>query len=1207
MIGTRLGPYTIEALLGTGGMGTVYRAAGPDGVVALKIVHPALLGEGGARERLAREAELGRRVQHGNVVRTLGSGEADGALFLVMEYVEGRTLDKLREELGAVPEELCRHIASEVAQGLAAVHAAGAVHRDLKPANVLVARDNTVKLMDLGVARLRDEAARMSRTGAFVGSVDYAAPEQFEGASDLDGRTDLHALGVLLYELATGRHPFRRDSLQGTMGAILNAAPPPLDGKSSPFFHAVVGRLLQKQRADRFATAAELLDVLDRGEDGDWWRGQAGAPARQLSVARATALHGREKELDGMLGHFAAVRRGEGRVVLVDGETGIGKTRFVDEFVRRLREQAEPFEFLFGGYPPAGASPADALAGAFRERFSPAHLASAPSLLPAFEALLRGEPAPDGVTPLTIESLATCFVHAMRSLARERPLVLLVEDLHYAPDDARDIFTLLARAVPGHGVLLVGTTRPVGATGWLRDIAEMPHATHGMLGRLKPPHLYALLEESLGSARLAEELSEKVSVKSDGNPSFVLEILQALQDGPLRRREDGGWTTTEVIEELEIPSRVMDMITARIAGLSREDRELLDVASCCGFVFDPTLVAAVLGRGNIPALMSLGALERETRLVRSTGRDFRFDHHQVLEVLYRIQPERLREEYHAMIARALEERGGEPVELAGHHLKGQRFAEAAVHLPAALDHLAASYAPARAADFCERMLAPAGAVQGVERARLLLRLAVFLVSVGRAERQRAVCEEAEAVARESGDRELAARAAAALGRLCHQTGEYDEGVRVLERARDEARALENREIEARAGTTLGAIAMATGRYDDARAHQEASLSLAREAGSVSLELAALGNLGAVYHSEGRYEQACAQFELSIALAARSGDLRSEAKGHGNRGVGFFLLGRYEEAREALEKGLAQSREAGYRQGEANVSLNLGSVHSVLGAFEDARACQERALLLAREIGAKAIEANATGNLGNTLKAMGRLAPALDAFERRLDLFRDIGAREGEALSLVNLGSLYHTLGMPADARRSLLAGLELSRSIGSPRWEAWAAHNLGRLASAVDADDEAIAWHEAALAKHREMNAQRDETYSLLALAGLHARNGGAEQARDELAQATAIADESGDERSQVLARCLAARLGFHDAGDAAARLDAAGDRMHVLDRMDALFDLYRATGDAGRLARAGELLELVVEGAPPERRASMRAYSPLFRAVSDALKTGGD
>jgi serine/threonine-protein kinase len=251
MIGTRLGPYTIEALLGTGGMGTVYRAAGPDGVVALKIVHPALLGEGGARERLAREAELGRRVQHGNVVRTLGSGEADGALFLVMEYVEGRTLDKLREELGAVPEELCRHIASEVAQGLAAVHAAGAVHRDLKPANVLVARDNTVKLMDLGVARLRDEAARMSRTGAFVGSVDYAAPEQFEGASDLDGRTDLHALGVLLYELATGRHPFRRDSLQGTMGAILNAAPPPLDGKSSPFFHAVVGRLLQKQRADR--------------------------------------------------------------------------------------------------------------------------------------------------------------------------------------------------------------------------------------------------------------------------------------------------------------------------------------------------------------------------------------------------------------------------------------------------------------------------------------------------------------------------------------------------------------------------------------------------------------------------------------------------------------------------------------------------------------------------------------------------------------------------------------------------------------------------------------------------------------------------------------------------------------------------------------------------------------------------------------------
>ncbi len=223
MLGQDLGPYRIESELGSGGMGKVYAAVVADRVpgmdvgtrVALKVVHPHLLETPGFFRRFLQEADLGASIQHDNVVRTYLADalavEGTQHNFIVMEYVEGQTLRDLLVELDRVPEELCRHIGREIAKGLRAIHDAGVVHRDLKPENVLITEEHIVKVMDLGVARLQDEAVRLSRTGAFVGSLLYAAPEQFTSAAgDLDGRTDLHALGLLLYELACGQHPFRR-------------------------------------------------------------------------------------------------------------------------------------------------------------------------------------------------------------------------------------------------------------------------------------------------------------------------------------------------------------------------------------------------------------------------------------------------------------------------------------------------------------------------------------------------------------------------------------------------------------------------------------------------------------------------------------------------------------------------------------------------------------------------------------------------------------------------------------------------------------------------------------------------------------------------------------------------------------------------------------------------------------------------------------
>ncbi|MHC4861421.1 MAG: serine/threonine-protein kinase, partial [Planctomycetota bacterium] len=462
MEGRTLGAYRIESELGSGGMGKVW--LGRDergGRYAVKVVHPHLLESPGFFKRFLREAEVGKAVRHPNVVRTVDCDAVvlDGTQlnFLVMEYVEGQTLRDLLDELVRVPEELCRHVGREVAKGLAAIHAAGVVHRDLKPENVLITPDHAVKIMDLGVARLAAEAIRLSQTGAFVGSPHYAAPEQFrKGGEDVDGRADLHALGLILYELSSGDHPYLADDMAKVLRKVLDEDPrrlSVLNPQLSPFFEEVVHTLLAKDRDKRFGSATDLLKVLDEGERSTWWgrraraiRAETRRPLRRIRIPRETAVYGREEELAKLGALYERAKGGDGQVVLVGGEAGIGKTRLVDELVGRLQQDGEDLNFLFGSYPPGGAATAEgAWSTAYREHFGSEgleetladYLTVTPILIPAFAALLRGEPSPEGREPLTKDSIQTVFVHATRALARERPTVVLIEDLHFAPEEGR--------------------------------------------------------------------------------------------------------------------------------------------------------------------------------------------------------------------------------------------------------------------------------------------------------------------------------------------------------------------------------------------------------------------------------------------------------------------------------------------------------------------------------------------------------------------------------------------------------------------------------------------------------------------------------------------------------------------------------------------------------------------------------------------------
>jgi tetratricopeptide (TPR) repeat protein len=1232
VIGELLGAYHLLSELGKGGMGTVYLAKDGDGsTVALKVVHPHLELTPSFRDRFLREAELGKRIRHENVVATYEAGaieeEDRTTLFLAMEHVEGQTLRSLLDEIGQVPEELCRHIAIETAKALAAVHAAGAIHRDLKPENVLITRDHAVKLMDLGIARIVDETIGLSQTGAFVGSVRYGAPEQFEGVK-LDGRTDLYALGILLYELSTGKHPFPGDDVATVVRKQLEEearAPALLNPQLTPFFEEVVQTLLAKKRGKRFASAARLLDVLEEGEQADWWKTRAAEirlttqePLRRVRIARETALHGRDEEMARLRALFEKATARQGHAVLVRGEAGIGKTRLVDEFVGLMRREGHELNFLFGSYPPGGAATAaSAFLTAYREHFGvdsleerlERYLTVTPSLIPAFAALLRGETTPKGEEPLTKDSLHAVFVHATRALAEERPTVVLIENLHFAPDGGLALFAALSLALPGDRILLVGTSRHGLPEDWAADIESAEHCSRITVGRLGPKDLAHLLLDAFGSERLASELGYQIGAKSDGNPFFVFEIIRGLREGQfISQQTDGTWIKTQVIENIEIPATVMDLIQARISDLDEDGRNLLEVASCCGYEFDPRLVGEVLGMARIPALQKLGRIEKSHHLIRSAGHVYLFDHHQVQEALYEGLSAPLRQEYHAALADALE--GGDhrdtctgalAVELCRHLFRAARGARSLPYLGAALDHLEKDHSNDAAIELAERALAVPDLLTGRERIDLIFRVRSRFDLLSLRDRERTVLEEARDLADEIGDDALRSRARHELGQHHFRISSYDEARACFEESLARACAAGDRKLAGQATGSLGAIAFDRGEYDEARDHFVRSRDLARKTGDARGEATASGNLGIALLNLGRPDEAREHLERHLALAQEAGDRRGEAIATGNLGLVFSGLGDAAEADACFGRCLELSREIGFRQGEASATGNLGQILYARGRFEQARERYADHRALCEEIGDRRGGTIASGNLGITAMSLGRYAIALEHLEEFRDRSRAIGNQRGEAIAVEVLGRLLLQLGDAVGAKRNVEAALDLARASGARRPEGDALFACGACAEQWGELEDAARLYAESLEVRRAIGNRADEAAALAALGRIASD---AEEADAHLDAALQLGHELGASGTIV---CAAAQRALRSADRIPAALAALREhetRTSHAERIEARYALWQATQDRAHLEEAHRLLLALRDDAPEGYARTLLEEVALHRAITIAIGT---
>ncbi|MDA1316033.1 MAG: protein kinase, partial [Acidobacteria bacterium] len=266
-IGDKVGGYEVTGVLGAGGMGEIYEVRNviSDRAEAMKVLLSDLRAEAELAERFIREIKLQARLRHANIAGLHTAFEADHQLVMIMELVDGQTLsDLLTGSRLAVGDTVAYTL--QALSALEYAHSQDVVHRDIKPSNIMVTPSGNVKLMDFGIAKAMTDKS-LTRTGNLIGSLHYMSPEQVRGDADIDGRTDIYSLGVVVYEMVTGRKPFDGNSEFSIMRAHLEESPVPpeqVDASISPDLSTVILAAMAKDREERYQTAGEFLDELKR-------------------------------------------------------------------------------------------------------------------------------------------------------------------------------------------------------------------------------------------------------------------------------------------------------------------------------------------------------------------------------------------------------------------------------------------------------------------------------------------------------------------------------------------------------------------------------------------------------------------------------------------------------------------------------------------------------------------------------------------------------------------------------------------------------------------------------------------------------------------------------------------------------------------------------------------------------------------------------
>ena len=676
------GRYLVERKLGEGGKGIVFLCQDTTlgRKVAIKLIKEEVM-DPDSLARFQREVQAMGQLVHPNVVTIHDVGQEGGRHFLVLELMEGGDVEHLIQGSpdGRLDTATAVRVGSDMARGLAHAHSNGILHRDIKPGNAWLTGDGVAKLGDFGLAYLGG-GTRLTRAGMMVGTVAYMAPEVALGRT-ADERSDLYMLGASLYEMVTGRVPFQGDDPVRVIFSHINdmpLSPRRLAPDLPPALETLITRLLSKDPEQRPENAAAVLDALESIDVGAIHElPLRGTPSEAVQPTTpeprwAQPVVGREREVAALRARVDSAMQGQGGLVFITGEAGIGKTRLAAEL--RAYARGRGCQWLEGRYDKDASIANQPFVEALRMYLRAAPQGALTTLVgpyatelsrvfPDVAAALGTQPqAPDVAEDdpqAARQRQQEAVAHLFTSIAKQQPLVLFLDDLQWAP--SIDTVHIIARETASEPLLVVGAYRET-------ELEERQNPARTVLamnrerlfqplslGRLGHDDVAQMVSQALGQAT-TQKLTDLVYDRTEGNPFFVEELVRHLVESDALTMGDEGWDVRET-PSLQMPRSVKVVVEERLERLSEETRRVLAMASVIGGEFALDLLHRVTETEEEALLDAVEEALTARVVVPRPGvgqETYAFADNQVRDVLYEgISPIRQRR-YHLRVGEAIE-------------------------------------------------------------------------------------------------------------------------------------------------------------------------------------------------------------------------------------------------------------------------------------------------------------------------------------------------------------------------------------------------------------------------------------------------------------------------------------------------------------------------------------------------------------------------
>jgi non-specific serine/threonine protein kinase len=1088
MIGKTISHYRILDLLGRGGMGVVYKAEDTRlrRLVALKFLSETQAHDTMALERLRREARAASALNHPNICAIHDIDEFQGQPFIVMELLEGKplsaTLDGKPQEL----EEILK-IARQAAAALAASHEKLIIHRDIKPSNIMVTLQGDVKLLDFGLAKtgkpLTPEATTavtVTATGSIMGTIQYMSPEQALGQT-VDHRTDIFSLGVLLYEMATGRLPFSGSTMIETINHIINTEPEAisqLNVNIPPGLERVISRCLEKSAQHRFQSASQLLEDLSKPDPDTGRQNRRGI--RNNLPEQVSRFIGRQAEK-------AEIRRlmTSSRLLTLAGYGGIGKTRLALEVAAAsLNDYADGVWFVelaslsdeslvpqtiaatLGLREERGRSIEATIEGYVKQRRLLLILDNCEHLISmcarTADALLRSSAglsilatsrevlAINGETVFRVPSLDKAlelFTDRARSVRPDFQLternaatlanictrlegIPLAVELAASRVKAMSVDQIEAR-LGDRLTLLTGGSRTAlprqqtlrGAIDWSYNLLSQAEQT-----------LFRRLSVFSGGCTL--DAAETVCAVEGVNRGDVLELVSALVDKSLVSTED-----RDGQQRYRFMATLQEYAQVRLeeSGETHEIRRrfvdfFLDLAdegdrNIFGPLQKTWLDRLTLELDNLRSVLNWALsndVQRGLRMVASLGQFWN---------------------------------------LRGHFVEGRRW--------------------------LQQSLSNASSTSGKHLAKALMSSGRLAWMQGDYALAQLHCEQALRMFRELGDKVGITGALANLGNVARLKGDPATEIALHTESLAISRECGHKRGIAVSLNNLGIAADVAGDYPRARALHEESLAISIEIGDKRSTAMSFDNLANTLLHQGDFTAALSFQEQSLAIRRELGDKHGISASLNNLGEVVWQLGDHVRAASIFNEALEIRRELGDRTGIAMSLNSLSEMARRESNYASAAALGNESVSLFRELGHKFGIAIASSNLAEIRSLQGDFDGAGTLYTECLERFREMGDKYSIATTLCGLGTIARRQSKPAEAMSLLVEGLSLFEELGAVADVLTTIERLATLALSVRQQERAAALYAASQALREQLNLPRPSHESGAYEAGLNATRAG--------------------------------------------------------------------------------------------------------------------